>query len=36
MQRETWALERGPVLVPFYTIRGHKISGRTAMILAAS
>ena len=34
MQRETWALERGPVLVPFYAFRGHKIWGATAMILA--
>lgn len=34
VRRETWTLERGPVLVPFYAFRGHKIWGATAMILA--
>jgi hypothetical protein len=34
VRRETWVLERGPVSVPFYAFRGHKIWGATAMILA--
>jgi 8-oxo-dGTP pyrophosphatase MutT (NUDIX family) len=34
VRRETWTLDRGPVLVPFYAFRGHKIWGATAMILA--
>jgi 8-oxo-dGTP pyrophosphatase MutT (NUDIX family) len=32
--RETWPLERGNALVPFYAFEGHKIWGATAMILA--
>lgn len=32
--RETWILDRGPILVPFYAYGGHKIWGATAMILA--
>lgn len=34
VRRETWNLDRGPVLVPFYAFGGHKIWGATAMILA--
>jgi 8-oxo-dGTP pyrophosphatase MutT (NUDIX family) len=34
VRRETWPLERGPVLVPFYAFRGHSIWGATAMVLA--
>lgn len=34
VRRETWNLDRGPVLVPFYAFKGHKIWGATAMILA--
>ncbi len=33
-RRETWTLDRGPVLVPFYDYGSHKIWGATAMILA--
>jgi len=34
VRRETWKLERGPVLVPFYEFGRHKIWGATAMILS--
>jgi 8-oxo-dGTP pyrophosphatase MutT (NUDIX family) len=34
VQKGTWALDRGPVLVPFYDCGGHRIWGATAMILA--
>ncbi len=34
VHRETWMLERGPVLVPFYAFGPHKIWGATAMILS--
>ncbi len=33
-RRETWTIERGPVLIPFYSYGGHRIWGATAMILA--
>jgi 8-oxo-dGTP pyrophosphatase MutT (NUDIX family) len=34
IRRETWTIDGRPVEVPFYSFKGHKIWGATAMVLA--